>query len=102
MHFNIVETLISKMVTWFVEDRSISSWSNAHNSLIIWYILIKVCIPGPIHFKHHLDAGMQNDDKALLNISLAVYGHLVKILITLEPDGVFSLNYATRCIRYTK
>ena len=37
---------------------------------------------------------MQNDDEALLSISLAFHGQLVKILITLEPHGIFSLNFA--------
>ena len=43
---------------------------------------------------HCLDTGLQNDDEALLSISLAGYGQLVKILIALEPHGIFSLNFA--------
>ena len=37
---------------------------------------------------------MQNNDDALLSISLAGHGQLLKMLITLEPHGVFSLNFA--------
>ena len=37
---------------------------------------------------------MQNDDEALLSINLASHGKLVIILITLEPYGIFSLNFA--------
>ena len=36
---------------------------------------------------------MQNDDEALLSISLACHGQVVKMLITLEPNGIFSLNF---------
>ena len=36
---------------------------------------------------------MQHDDEALLSISLAGHGQLVKMSITLEPhDGTFSFN----------
>ena len=37
---------------------------------------------------------MQNDDEAFKSISLASHGLLVKMLITLEPHGIFSLNSA--------
>ena len=37
---------------------------------------------------------MQNNDEALLSISLASHGQFVKMLITLEPHGIFSLNFA--------
>ena len=37
---------------------------------------------------------MLKDDKALLGISLASHGQLVKMLITLEPHGIFSFNFA--------
>ena len=40
-----------------------------------------------------LDTGMQNDDDDLLSISLAGHGQLVKMLITFEPHGIFSLNF---------
>ena len=33
---------------------------------------------------------MQIDDEALLSISLADHGQLVKMLITLEPHGTFA------------
>ena len=36
-----------------------------------------------------LDSCMQNDDKALLSISLAVHGQLVKMPIILEPHCIF-------------
>ena len=36
-----------------------------------------------------VDTCMQNDDKALLSISLAVHGQLVKMLIILEPHSIF-------------
>ena len=37
---------------------------------------------------------MQTSHKALLGISLAGHGQLMKMLITLEPHGIFSLNFA--------
>ena len=37
---------------------------------------------------------MQNDDEALLSINLAGHFQLEKILITLEPHSIFSLNFA--------
>ena len=37
---------------------------------------------------------MQNDDEALLCNSPAGHGQLVKMLITHEPYGIFSLNFA--------
>ena len=37
---------------------------------------------------------MQNDDIALLSVSLTGHGQLVKMLITLESHGIFSLNFA--------
>ena len=37
---------------------------------------------------------MKNADIALLNISLAGHGQLVKMLRTLEPHGIFALNLA--------
>ena len=37
---------------------------------------------------------MQNDDEALLSISLAGHGQLVKMLITIEPHGMFTLKFA--------
>ena len=45
-------------------------------------------------FEYYLDTCMQNDDEALLSISLADHGQLVKMFITLEPHGIFSLNFA--------
>ena len=33
-------------------------------------------------------------DKALLSISQAGYGHLMKLLITLESDDIFRSNFA--------
>ena len=33
-------------------------------------------------------------EEALLSISLARHGQLVKMLITLKPRGIFSLNFA--------
>ena len=39
---------------------------------------------------------MQNDDEALLSNSLAGHGQLVKMLITIEPHNIFSLNYEGR------
>ena len=33
-------------------------------------------------------------DKALLSISPASLGHLVKMLISLEPDGMFGPDFA--------
>ena len=36
---------------------------------------------------------MQNDNEALLSISLAGQGQLVKMFITIEPHYIFSLNY---------
>ena len=35
---------------------------------------------------------MQNDDEALLSVSLARNNQLVKMPIALEPHGIFSLN----------
>ena len=35
---------------------------------------------------------MLNDDEALLSVSLAGHGQLVKMLITLDPHGIFSSN----------
>ena len=40
-------------------------------------------------FKHYLDTGMQNDNEASLSISPVDRGHLVTMLITLEPHGIF-------------
>ena len=37
---------------------------------------------------------MQNDDEALLSISLASHGQLVKMLITLESHAILSLNFS--------
>ena len=37
---------------------------------------------------------MQNNDDALLSISLAGHGQLVKMRITLEPHCIFSLYFA--------
>ena len=37
---------------------------------------------------------MQNVDEALLSSSPVGHGLLVKILITLKPHGIFSLNFA--------
>ena len=39
---------------------------------------------------HCLDNDLQNDDEALLSISLAGHGLLVNMLITLEPHGIVS------------
>ena len=36
---------------------------------------------------------MQNDDEALLSISQACHGQVLKMLLTLEPHGIFSLNF---------
>ena len=44
----------------------------------------------PYTFQHCLDTGMQNGDEALPSISPAGRrSHLVKMLITLEPNGIF-------------
>ena len=40
-------------------------------------------------FLHCLDTVMQNGDEALPSISSASHGHLVKMLITLEPRVIF-------------
>ena len=40
-------------------------------------------------FKHCLDTGMQNGDEAPPGFSPAGRGQLVKMLITLEPHGIF-------------
>ena len=56
-----------------------------------------LCINKILHtftFKLCLDTGMQNNDEALLSLSLAGYGHLVKMPITLEPHVIFSFNFA--------
>ena len=49
--------------------------------------------------QHFLTNGMRNNiffllDEALLNIRQAGRGQLVKILITLEPHGIFWSNFA--------
>ena len=38
---------------------------------------------------HCLDTGMQNGDESSPSISPAGRGHLVKMLITLGPHGIF-------------
>ena len=40
-------------------------------------------------FYNCLDTCMQNSDEASPSISPSVRGHLVKMLITLEPHGIF-------------
>ena len=40
-------------------------------------------------FEHCFDTGMQNGDEASSSISPFGSGHLVKMLITLEPHGIF-------------
>ena len=42
-----------------------------------------------LYILHCLDTGMRNDDEALMSISLACHGQLVKMLITLQPHGIF-------------
>ena len=45
-----------------------------------------------MHVQHSLITGMCKSlfmDEDLLSISLAGYGQLVKMLITLEPHGIF-------------
>ena len=37
---------------------------------------------------------MQSSDKALLRISLAGHGQFMKMLITFEPHGICSFNFA--------
>ena len=41
---------------------------------------------------------MKKGDVALLGIILAVRAHLVKLLITLEPHGIFGSNFVHLCI----
>ena len=41
---------------------------------------------------------MQNDDKILLSISQASCGQLVRLILTLEPHGMYSLNFAITVI----
>ena len=36
---------------------------------------------------------MPNDDEALLSISLASHGQLVKMLKSLEPKGIFFIKF---------
>ena len=43
-------------------------------------------------FSHCLDTCIQNDDEALLSISLG-HGWLVKMLIFFEPHGIVSLKF---------
>ena len=38
-------------------------------------------------------------DEALLSISLANCGQLMKMLITLEPHGIFGSNYKLDCFK---
>ena len=93
---------------------------NAHNSYTASYILIKFCIDihwyensdkallrvslaggGQMHItlEPHdifslyfacLDTDMQNNDEALLSISLFCHGLLLQMLIALEPHGKIS------------
>ena len=44
-------------------------------------------------FKHCLAAGMQNDDDASPSINLTGRPLLVKMIITLEPRGIFGSNF---------
>ena len=37
---------------------------------------------------------MQNDDVALLSISLAGYGQLVKMLMALSPHGIYFIKFS--------
>ena len=39
--------------------------------------------------QHCQDTGMQNGDEASMSVSLASRGQLVKMLIILEPHGIF-------------
>ena len=43
-------------------------------------------------FKHCLDTGMQNGDKALPCIRSTGRGQSLKMIITLEPHGIFDHN----------
>ena len=49
-------------------------------------------------FYHFPATGMQNVDKTLLSIILVSQAFLVKMLITLEPHGIFGLNFVYSCI----
>ena len=75
MHFNIVETLVSRMKC----DKAMPRISTPGRGQIL-LTLEPCCL---------LDTCMQNDDKTLLSIGLAIPGHLVKMLITLEPHSIF-------------
>ena len=59
--------------------------------MFAWYILIKFCILT----WHCLDTGMQNVDEAWPSINPSGCGQLVKMLITLEPHGIFYSNLFT-------
>ena len=49
-------------------------------------------------FYHFPATGMQNVDKTSLSIILVSQAFLVKMLITLEPHGIFGLNFVYSCI----
>ena len=49
-------------------------------------------------FKHCPATGMKKCDEASLSIILVVRALLVKMLITLEPQGIFFSNLAYLCI----
>ena len=84
-----------KRVFAMVYHRLLLLWPDAHNSRITWYIFDQFCIEMHTYtFNHFLGIGMQNSDEAWLSISLAGRGQLVKLLITLEPHGIFLLNFA--------
>ena len=69
----------------FAEHQSSLLWSvseNAHYSRTIWDIWIKFFILNYFNF-------VQNGDKGMTSIILDGQGFLVKMLITLEPHGIF-------------
>ena len=45
-------------------------------------------------FKHVSTTGLQNGDNGLQGIISANQGLLLKVLITLEPHGIFKSNFA--------
>ena len=49
-------------------------------------------------FYHYPATGMRKGDEASLRIILAGRALLVKMLITLEPHGIFGSNFVYLCI----
>ena len=70
--------------------RPLAVSGNAHNSLTQWYTLIIFCmhihvnIPETLAYKSTFLM-----DEGLLSINPTCCGQLVKMLITLEPYGIF-------------